>query len=55
MLPPGVGAEIVTLPNANHLGFVADTGVRAEYAKRTQIDPGYFSTIDAWLDGRFSN
>jgi hypothetical protein len=55
MLPPGVDAEIVTLPNANHLGFVADTGVRAEYAKRTQIDPGYFSTIDAWLDGRFSN
>jgi uncharacterized protein len=49
MLPSDVDAEIVTLANANHLGFVADKGVREEYPKRTAIHPEYFPRIDTFL------
>jgi hypothetical protein len=45
--------ESRTLPEANHLMFIADTGVRAEYAARAKLDPGYFSAISDWLDERW--
>lgn len=40
----------LTLPSANHLMFVAKTGVRAEYPTLSQLDPGYFPAISDWLD-----
>lgn len=52
LVPSGTRVTDIVLPNANHLGMVADTGVRAEYAHRTAIDPGYFPAIDAWLRPR---
>lgn len=42
-------AEIVTLANANHLMFVAETGLRDEYASLSQVHPDYFRTIARWL------
>jgi len=49
LIAPGTLFEDVLLPQSNHLFMLADTGVRAEYAKRTAIDPGYFGAIDRWL------
>lgn len=53
MIPAGVDLTVSTLSEANHLGFIGDTGVRAEYAKQTMIDPGYFPLIENWLKRRF--
>jgi hypothetical protein len=49
LLPRNVGCDIAQFAEANHLGFVADTGVSAEYARRTEIHPGYFERMKAWL------
>lgn len=50
MTPSDTNLTSLILPAANHLMFVARTGVRAEYPTRSHIDPGYFSTIARWLD-----
>jgi hypothetical protein len=39
----------LTLVGANHLMFAAETGVRAEYASRSSLHPGYFEAIEDWL------
>ena len=49
LVAPSVSFEELTLPQSNHLFMLADTGVRAEYARRTAIDPGYFPAIDRFL------
>lgn len=51
LIPAGTRFHDRVIENANHLFMVADTGVRAEYPKRTAIHPAYFSTIDTWLAG----
>jgi len=45
-------ARLVTklLPTANHLMFVAKTGVRTEYPTLSMMEPGYFSAMAGWLD-----
>ncbi|MGH6951833.1 MAG: CocE/NonD family hydrolase [Vitreimonas sp.] len=40
------------LADANHLMFLAESGVRAEYASRSQVHPEYFAAIASWLDAR---
>lgn len=52
MIAPGAHIEEVILPQSNHLCMIADTGVRAEYAKCSEIDPGYFPAIAKFLSGR---
>jgi pimeloyl-ACP methyl ester carboxylesterase len=42
-------SEVVILPDDNHLGMLARTGLRAEYGRLDHIDPAYFDTIDDWL------
>jgi pimeloyl-ACP methyl ester carboxylesterase len=48
------GSPLTTrvLPEANHLMFVAESGVRGEYASRSRLHPDYFATIASWLDAR---
>jgi len=43
-------AEIVVLPDDNHLNMLAKTGVRTEYASLNRFDPEYFKTLTAYLD-----
>lgn len=45
--------ETRVLGSANHLMFVAETGLREEYRTLAQIHPEYFAAIANWLDGRF--
>lgn len=40
------------LADANHLMFIAESGVRAEYASRSRVHPDYFASIASWLDAR---
>ena len=42
-------AEIVVLPDDNHLNMIAKTGVRAEYAGLDRFDPRYFETLTRFL------
>lgn len=49
LIPAGVPLTEIELPQANHLGFIGKTGVRAEYAKCTKLDPGYFAAIGRFL------
>jgi hypothetical protein len=43
-------AEIVVLPDANHVFMAAKTGSRYEYPHLDRFVPGYFSRLAAWLD-----
>ena len=43
-------AQIVTLENDNHLGMLAQTGVRSEYASLNRFDLAYFETLTAFLE-----
>jgi hypothetical protein len=52
LIPHDVGCDMAIFAAANHLGFVADTGVTAEYAKRTEIHPGYFGRMREWFAPR---
>jgi uncharacterized protein len=52
MIRPDAHIEEVILPHSNHLCMIADTGVRAEYPKCSEIDPGYFPAIAKFLSGR---
>ncbi len=45
--------EARVLSSANHLMFVAATGLREEYRTLEQIHPEYFATVASWLDARF--
>jgi len=47
-------AEIVTLPDDNHLNMLATTGVRTEYATLSRFDPRYFEVLSSFLE-RVSN
>ncbi|MFO1187243.1 MAG: alpha/beta hydrolase [Alphaproteobacteria bacterium] len=51
-LPAATARRIDVLAGANHLGMVADKGVTAEYAKCTQVAPGYFPALSSWLAAR---
>lgn len=42
-------AQIVTLPDNNHLNMVAKTGVRTEYATLNRFDPEYFRFATKFL------
>lgn len=42
-------AEIVTLPDDNHLNMLAKTGVRTEYAALNRFDPRYFQALTKFL------
>ena len=44
---------LATLPSANHLMFIAQTGVRSEYPKLSRLDPAYFGVISRWLEARY--
>lgn len=54
MLTSGTRYIETVLASANHLAMVADTGVRAEYPKRSMIDPGYFPAMDAFLSSQIT-
>ncbi len=43
-------AEIVTLPDDNHLNMLAKTGVRSEYATLDRFDPRYFQVLTTFLE-----
>lgn len=43
-------AEIITLPDDNHLNMIAKTGVRAEYATLNRFDPKYFQALTKFLE-----
>lgn len=42
-------AQIVTLPEDNHLNLLAKTGVRTEYASLNRFDPEYFRLLTRFL------
>lgn len=46
----GETLTVHVMPDANHLMFIAETGVTAEYAGLSRLAPDYFPIIDAWLD-----
>jgi alpha-beta hydrolase superfamily lysophospholipase len=43
-------AEIVTLPDDNHLNLLANTGVRTEYSTLSRFDPKYFQALTRFLE-----
>jgi pimeloyl-ACP methyl ester carboxylesterase len=50
VLGPETKLQTQVLPDANHLMFVAKTGVRSEYPTLSLIDSGYFAAMARWLD-----
>lgn len=42
-------AQIVTLPDNNHLNMIAKTGVRTEYATLNRFDPEFFRLVTNFL------
>jgi alpha-beta hydrolase superfamily lysophospholipase len=52
IIAPNTDLKTEVLPAANHLMFVAKTGVRPEYPTLSRIDPGYFGAMSRWLDAR---
>ncbi len=45
-------SRVVVLANIDHVGLIADSGIRAEYPRLTHFDPEYFRTFGDWLDAR---
>jgi alpha-beta hydrolase superfamily lysophospholipase len=50
IIAPNTPLNTEVLPDANHLMFVAKTGVRSEYPTLSLIDAGYFAAMSRWLD-----
>lgn len=50
IIAPSASLNTEVLPDANHLMFVAKTGVRTEYPTLSVIDPEYFPAMSRWLD-----
>jgi pimeloyl-ACP methyl ester carboxylesterase len=50
VIAPNASLSAEVLPDANHLMFVAKTGVRSEYPTLSRIDSGYFGSMSRWLD-----
>lgn len=48
-MPEGVRLRIENLPDANHLCFQAETGVRSEYLSRGRFAAGYFPLLTRWI------
>lgn len=51
-MAPGETLTAHVVQDANHLMFIAETGVTAEYGGLSRLAPDYFPIIDAWLDAR---
>ncbi|NWG92423.1 MAG: alpha/beta fold hydrolase [Parvularculaceae bacterium] len=52
MVRPELEFQTQILPQANHLMFTSETGLRDEYPTRSQLDPSYFAAIEKWLRRR---
>ena len=52
MIPAGVDLDPRTIPDSNHLMFIAKTGNLGEYPKLSRLASGYFSAMTAWLGQR---
>lgn len=49
MTAPGASLSASIIPDANHLMFKAETGLRDEYPTRSHVVPQYFAEIERWL------